>query len=143
MTLPRTRVPLGTALVGALVAGALLTATHVADAEAAPGAVRPATDRTPTTVTIQARGTDLSGTVRSTDTTCADGRLVILVKQIGTRGGGDDVRFSTDDASLQGSTYTWSTGNTGTPGRFYAKVRRTATCGFDTSATVRAVRSAD
>jgi hypothetical protein len=141
MLLPRSRVPLGTALAGALVAGVLLTATQVAAADGAVGASSAGTTRTPTTVTIQARGTNLSGTVRSSAAGCADGRLVVLVKQIGARGGGDDIRFSSDDASLQGTTYTWSTGDTGTPGRFYAKVRRTETCGFDTSPTVRAVRS--
>jgi hypothetical protein len=95
----------------------------------------------PTTVTIKAEGTDLSGTVSSPrPLRCAEGRTVLLIKQIGTRGGGDDIRFATDTASRQGDVYTWSTGTTGTPGRFYARVKRTEGCKGDTSPTVRAQR---
>ncbi len=35
----------------------------------------------------------------------------------------------------------WSTGNTGTPGRFHAKVRHTDGCRGDTSPTIRAQRN--
>ena len=95
-----------------------------------------------TTVTIQAQGTDLSGEVRSPNgQLCANNRTVIVMKQIGPRGGGDDVRFASDTASRQGNAFRWSTGNTGTPGRFYAKVRPIPGCGGDTSETIRAVRN--
>jgi hypothetical protein len=95
----------------------------------------------PTTVTIKAEGTDLTGTVSSPrPRRCADGRTVLLIKQIGTRGGGDDVRFAMDTAGLQGNVYTWSTGTTGTPGRFYARVKPIDGCKGDTSPTVRAHR---
>jgi uncharacterized cupredoxin-like copper-binding protein len=94
-----------------------------------------------TTVTIKAEGTDLSGTVSSPrPLRCADGRTVLLIKQIGTRGGGDDIRFGMDTAGLQGGVYTWSTGTTGTPGRFYARVKPIDGCKGDTSPTVRAQR---
>jgi hypothetical protein len=99
-------------------------------------AVAPATS----TVTIQADGTDLSGTVMSPRTACKDGRKVIVIKQIGTRGGGDDIRFASDTAELQDGIGVWSTGNTGTPGRFYAKVKKTDLCKRDTSPTIRATR---
>ena len=59
------------------------------------------------------------------------------MKQVGTRGGGDDQKFASDLAASDGS---WSTGNTGTAGRFYAKIRATTTCTGDTSPTIRATR---
>lgn len=95
----------------------------------------------PTTVTIKAEQTDLSGTVSSPrPLRCADGRTVLLIKQKGTRGGGDDIRFASDTADLQGDAYVWSTGTTGTEGRFYAKVKPIDGCKGDTSPTVRAQR---
>ncbi|HSS68176.1 MAG TPA: hypothetical protein VLK34_06460 [Nocardioidaceae bacterium] len=116
------------------VAAAGLTA---AAGSVAVGRVAPA----PTTVTIKAEGTDLSGTVSSPKPVrCADGRTVLLIKQIGTRGGGDDIRFGMDTAGLQGDVYTWSTGTTGTAGRFYARVKPIEGCKGDTSPTVRAQR---
>ena len=94
-----------------------------------------------TTVTIKAQGTDLSGTVSSPKPLkCAAGRHVVVFKQKGTRGGGDDTKFASDNASLTG-TYEWSTGNAGTPGRFYAVVRHIAGCKADSSPTIRAVRN--
>ncbi len=113
--------------------GLCLTAADVAAAPAAAPAK--------TTVTIEAQGTDLSGTVQSPKPRrCANNRTVIVIKQKGARGGGDDTRFATDTASLEGGVYRWSTGTTGTPGRFYAKVRRTPYCRADTSPTIRATR---
>jgi hypothetical protein len=95
----------------------------------------------PTTVTIRADGVDLSGTVRSPRPgTCADGRTVIVVRQIGARGGGNDKRFASDTAGLQGGVYRWSTGNTGTEGKFYARVRAIQGCLGATSRTVTATR---
>ena len=94
-----------------------------------------------TTVTIKAEGLDLSGVVRSPrPLRCADDRNVVVFKQRGTRGGGDDERFASDTASLNGDRYEWSTGNTGTPGRFYARVRQIEGCQGDTSRTIRAQR---
>ncbi len=95
-----------------------------------------------TTVTIKAEGTDLSGTVSSPKPkVCANNRKVIVIKQKGARGGGDDTKFASDTASLSNGVYEWSTGNTGTEGRFYAKVRPTEKCKGDTSPTIRAVRN--
>jgi hypothetical protein len=94
-----------------------------------------------TTVTIKAEGTDLSGTVRSPNLhVCAHGRTVLVIKQKGARGGGDDIRFARDTAQLVGNVGRWSTGTTGTPGRFYARVKPIPGCKGDTSKTVRAVR---
>ena len=45
-----------------------------------------------------------------------------------------------DTASLDGDRAEWSTGNTGTPGRFYARVRPIQGCQGDTSPTIRAQR---
>lgn len=96
----------------------------------------------PTTVTIKAEGVDLSGTVSSPKPKkCAKGRTVNLIKQIGTRGGGDDQKIGSDTAELQGSKYVWDTGNTGISGRFYAKVKAIPGCKGGTSKTVKAVRN--
>jgi hypothetical protein len=89
------------------------------------------------TVTIKAEGTDLSGTLSSPRAACVENRKVIVIKQIGARGGGDDQSFASDTASADGS---WNTGNTGTPGKFYAKVKKTTRCKGDTSPTIRARR---
>jgi hypothetical protein len=66
---------------------------------------------------------------------------VIVFKQIGPRGGGNDINFASDTASLEGGVYRWSTGNTGTEGRFYAKVRPIDGCTGDTSRTIRVQRN--
>ena len=106
------------------------------------GAAAGAAGDAPTTVTIRADGTDLSGTVSSPKPRkCANNRLVVVFKQKGTRGGGDDVRFASDTASRSGGVFAWSTGNTGTEGRFYAKVRHIDGCKGDTSPTIRATRN--
>ena len=89
------------------------------------------------TVTIQAEGTDLFGNVSSTRATCEANRKVIVFKQVGTRGGGDDIRFASDTTESDGD---WNTGNTGTEGKFYAKVKRTDLCKADSSPTIRATR---
>lgn len=89
------------------------------------------------TVTIQAAGTDLFGNVSSTHAACEANRTVVVFKQVGTRGGGDDIRFASDSTDSDGD---WNTGNTGTEGRFYAKVKRTDLCKADFSPTIRATR---
>lgn len=95
----------------------------------------------PTTVTIKADGTDMSGTVQSpAPRKCAKDRKVIVMKQKGARGGGDDENFASDIAGKQGDKFTWSTGNTGTEGRFYAKVKKTVDCRADTSPTIKVQR---
>jgi hypothetical protein len=94
------------------------------------------------TVTIKAEGTDLSGLVKSSKPKlCAKNREVIVIKQKGARGGGDDVRFASDTASLQGGVYAWSTGNTGTEGKFFARVRHIPGCKAATSPTIVAKRN--
>lgn len=92
-----------------------------------------------TRVTIRAEGLDLSGFVNSPrPQRCANDRKVVVFKQKGQRGGGDDERFASDNASLNGDRYEWSTGNTGTSGRFYARARRIEGCKGDSSRTIRA-----
>jgi hypothetical protein len=93
------------------------------------------------TVTIKAEGTDLSGQVKTSNPElCALERTVWVWKQIGTRGGGDDKKLYSDTVGQQGTKYTWSTGNTGKQGFFYAKLPSTPDCKADTSPTVHAVR---
>jgi hypothetical protein len=97
----------------------------------------PARTKATTTVTIKAEGVDLSGKVKSSRQACITNRKVNVIKQVGSRGGGDDKKFASDTASSDGS---WDTGNTGTPGRFYAKVAATSKCKADTSPTIHATR---
>lgn len=120
--------------IGVLTAGASAALVVV-------GSAGNAATRAPVTVTIQAEGTDLSGTVTSPRRACKVERKVIVFKQIGTRGGGDDIKFASDTTELVNGVGVWSTGNTGTPGKFYAKVRRTALCRADTSPTIKAVQN--
>jgi hypothetical protein len=105
---------------------------------AAPAHAAPRAD---VSVTITAEGTDLSGTVRTPrPATCAADRTVVVLKVKGAVGGGDDERFASDTVGLSGGRYTWSTGNTGTEGRFYAKLKGTADCKPARSGVVRAQR---
>lgn len=120
----------------ALVLGAVVTAALT------PGGVADAAAKADVTVTIKAEGTDMSGVVRSErPAVCAADRTVVVFKQKGTRGGGDDQRFATDTTDLQAGRYVWSTGNTGTEGRFYAKVKGTESCQRDASPTIRVRRT--
>lgn len=94
-----------------------------------------------TAVTIKAAGTDLYGTVTSARDACERNRTVHLYKQIGTRGGGDDVRVAQDTTEVANGVGQWSTGNTGMAGRFYAKVKKTTTCRGAVSPTIKVVRA--
>ena len=92
------------------------------------------------TVTIKAEGTDMSGTVSSTKPLlCAANRTVKVFKLVE----GEPHLFASDTTEKQGSKYVWSTGNTGTEGRFYAKVGAKAGCKMDISPTIRVVRPND
>lgn len=119
--------------VGLATAGALLVA--------APSST--AAGRAKTVVTIQAEGTDISGTVKSKRKACKDGRKVLLYLQRGPRGGGDDELFATDTTELDDGVGEWETGNLGTEGKFYAKVKRTPKCKPATSPTIRVTRNDD
>lgn len=94
---------------------------------------------TPVSVSIIATGTDLSGQVMSRRLACKAERNVVVYRQVGARGGGDDIRFAQDTTFQQGNRWTWSTGNTGTPGRFYAKVGAKPGCRTAVSTTVMVV----
>ncbi|MEI5676094.1 MULTISPECIES: hypothetical protein [unclassified Nocardioides] len=116
----------------AVLAAGLITAA--APAQAAPAA--PA--RAKVTVTITADGTDMSGVVRSTrPKRCAQDRTVKVFKLVA----GEPHLWATDTTDLQGGRYVWSTGNTGTEGRFFAKVARKAGCKGDVSPTIRVRRN--
>lgn len=91
-----------------------------------------------TAVTINARGTDLSGSVYTrSKTRCAKNRNITVYKQKGTRQNpASDTRIGSDTASLSGTRYAWSTGNTGQTGKLYARAARKLGCLADTSRTV-------
>jgi hypothetical protein len=125
-TIVRAAVP-----ITALVALPLGIETATAAAPAAPAT---------STVTIKAAGSDLYGTVASQRAACEGDRTVVLIKQKGTRGGGDDVRIASDTTEVFDGVGQWNTGNTGMAGRFYAKVTKTADCKADVSPTIKVAR---
>jgi hypothetical protein len=93
-------------------------------------------------VTIGFQGNDpryLYGSVTSPSDGCEDLRKVVIFKQRGDRGGGDDIRFGSSNAfKEEGQTAWWSHDVSGsTAGRFYAKVLRTDHCKRDASTTIR------
>lgn len=103
-------------------------------------AAEAAAPKAPVTVTIKAEGTDMSGTVSSPKPLkCAANRTVKVFKLVD----GEPHLWATDTTDKQGGKYVWSTGNTGTPGRFYAKVGGKPGCKMDVSPTIRVVRPPD
>lgn len=96
---------------------------------------RPA--RAKVTVTIKADGTDMFGTVRSSrPARCAADRTVNVYKLVD----GQPHLWASDTTELQGGRYVWSTGNTGTEGRFYAQVKAKSGCKGDKSPVIRVQR---
>ena len=90
------------------------------------------------TVTITAEGTDMSGVVKSSRPgVCAADRTVKVFKLVH----GEPHLWATDTTDLQGGKYVWSTGNTGTEGRFFAKVGKKPGCQGDVSPTIRVRRN--
>jgi hypothetical protein len=49
--------------------------------------------------------------------------------------------LASDNASLSGGVYQWSTGNTGTEGTFHAVVHHIIGCRHDSSPTIHAIRN--
>lgn len=94
-----------------------------------------------TTLTIQAEGVDLSGTVKSSRLSCLGGRTVKVYKQMGAeqRPKTDPV-IASDISERVGSHGEWSVGNTGREGKFYARTRATLKCTGATSKTIVARR---
>jgi hypothetical protein len=87
------------------------------------------------TVTITAEGTDMSGVVKSSrPAQCAANRTVKVFKLVD----GEPHLWASDTSSDTGE---WSTGNTGTPGRFFAKVGKKPGCKGDVSPTIRVRRN--
>jgi hypothetical protein len=119
-----------------IITASLVTAAMVAACPVTSSA-SVAARRTPVSASIVATGTDLSGAVESRRAACKADRRVVVYRQVGTRGGGDDIRFAQDTTGRQGNLWTWSTGNTGTPGRFYAKLGATPDCRSALSDSVR------
>jgi hypothetical protein len=54
---------------------------------------------------------------------------------------GEPHLWASDTTSRQGSSYVWSTGNTGAAGRFFAKVAPKTGCKGDVSPTIRVRRN--
>jgi hypothetical protein len=115
----------------------VVIAVGFAVAATLPAAAAHAQAKAPSTVTIKAEGVDLSGKVKSPRQSCKTDRKVVVWKQIGARGGGDDQKMFSDLAGSDGS---WDTGNTGIAGHFYARIKATPKCKGDTSPTIHATR---
>jgi hypothetical protein len=111
--------------------GAAALSALVPAAEAAPA-------RASVTVTITAEGTDMSGIVTSSrPAQCAANRTVKVYKLVH----GEPHLFASDTTDRQGGSFVWSTGNTGTEGRFFAKVPAKPGCKTDVSPTIRVRRN--
>lgn len=96
------------------------------------------------TVTITQVNAEMSGVVKSPKPKkCAKERTVWVWEQIGTRGGGDDIKRFQDTTSLQNGKWTWNTGTTGVEGFFYAKVNASPKCKVAVSKTIEVKRDED
>jgi hypothetical protein len=94
-----------------------------------------------TTLTIQAEGIDLSGTVKSSKLSCLGNRNVKVYKQVGTaQNPKTDPIVASDTSERVGDHGVWSTGNTGISGKFYARTASTLACTGATSNTIVARR---
>jgi hypothetical protein len=95
---------------------------------------------TPTKVVIKAESGGFYGYVKSADPDCADGRKVVLFKQLGSfQDPRNDLRVASDVTEANGDQYMWSTGNTGTrTGRYYARATRVPGCKPANSRTIPA-----
>ena len=81
---------------------------------------------------------DFHGVVKSEAVSCADGRKVVLYKQLGAQQKpSDDRKINSDTAGLQGDKYRWDTGNTNTKGKVYARAKKTDDCLADNSPTIQ------
>lgn len=101
---------------------------HATRAAAAPARV---------TVTIDAEGVDVFGTVRSPrPRRCAAEREVKVYKIVD----GEPHLWTSDTTQRRDGEHVWSIGNTGAPGRFYAELPRKAGCRADRSPTIRVRR---
>lgn len=126
-----------------LIGAGLGAAVTAAAALAGTTQVAPTATTTPAraqvSVTITAQGVDLSGVVRSTrPARCAADRTVKLYKLVN----GQPHLWVSDTTDLVAGRYVWSAGNTGQPGRFFAKVAPQPGCRGDVSPTIRVRRDA-
>lgn len=122
-----------------VIALSLASAGIAAAALAHPAQAEPAVPaKADVTVTIKAEGTDMFGVVKSTrPARCAADRTVKVFKLVQ----GEPHLFASDTTDLQAGKYVWSTGNTGTEGRFFAKVAAKTGCKGDVSPTIRVQRN--
>ena len=93
---------------------------------------------TPTKVTVEGTG-NVYGYVDSAKKSCMDDRKVTVYKVKGQKGGGDDKKVASDNASKNGQYYTWDVGNPGIQGKFYARAGAIPGCAADSSPVVEAV----
>lgn len=120
--------------------GLVAAALVVLGAGAAIPALATAGEPAPTKVTIVAENDGFYGFVKSPkENKCANGRKVILLKQLGSaQSPHTDQKIGTDIAQANGDGYMWSTGNTGhMKGKFYARVKKTPYCLADNSKSVK------
>jgi hypothetical protein len=108
-------------------------------AGAAVPAIASASGAAPTQVTITPENDGFYGLVSSPQKQCAKDRKVAILKQLGsTQNPSTDQKVLTTTAdNPQGNAYMWDTGNSGhMKGKFYAHVKRTASCKAASSPSV-------
>jgi hypothetical protein len=94
-----------------------------------------------TKVTIKAPGGEVYGKVKSPkpQRCAADRKVTGWRVKGGSPGGGDDIKFGTDNAQANDDSYEWNLGNPGVSGkRIYAKVNKIPGCQGDRSRVIRA-----
>lgn len=122
--------------IGAAALAAILAAPAGLLASTAPATA--AAPRASVTVTIDAEGVDIFGTVRSDrPARCAADRTVKVFRIIK----GEPHLWVTDTTQKQDGQYVWSIGNTGTAGRYYAQVAAKPGCAGDKSPIIRVRRT--
>ncbi len=93
-----------------------------------------------TKVSIKGQNGDYYGYVKSSDPAdCAEGRTVTVFKQLGSaQDPKSDQKIGSDTASINGTKYMWSIGNSGyKTGDFYAKAAKVP--GFCKAATSKTI----
>jgi len=118
-----------------LIAATALIAATGATAVASPAL---ASSGTPTKVTIKGHEGDYYGYVQSSDSDCESNREVKVYEMLGSSPAPKtDNLIGSDIAQPNGPDGMWSIGNSGYKhGEFYAKVKKTSTCGGDISKVI-------
>lgn len=112
-------VPSGVAIAGVGIIAAAALALAAENAGSSPAR---------TSVTITTDRSTASGTVQSPKPACRDARAVLLLRQVGAKGGDNDVVVATAVTQQRHGVDVWSAEGVDPEVRFYARVLATPTC---------------